>query len=85
MFDSEEQRERAEVIVMTLAKLYVVLELSTDGCPLCRKVLIHDVACPIVLAWNLLDEDQQHKARRAIRALALSMGCDGSVGDPVTH
>ena len=85
MFDSEEQRNRAEVIVMTLAKLYVVLELSTDGCPLCRKTFTHDVECPIMLAWSLLDEDQQREARSAIRALALSLGCDESLADPLTH
>ena len=85
MFESEEHRKRAEVIVMTLAKLYVVLELSPDGCPLCRKVLAHDVECPIFLAWSLLDTAQQHEARSAIRALALSIGFDESIADPLTH
>jgi hypothetical protein len=85
MFESEEHRKRAEVIVMTLAKLYVVLELSPDGCPLCRKVLTHDIECPIFLAWSLLDTNQQHEARSAIRALALSIGYDESVADPLTH
>jgi hypothetical protein len=63
MFDSQEQRKRTEVIIMTLAKLCVILELSTDGCPLCRKTLTHDAECPIFLAWSLLDDDQQHEAR----------------------
>ena len=30
MFESEEQRKRAELIITLLAKLYVVLELSVD-------------------------------------------------------
>ena len=85
MFDSEEQRARTEVIIMTLAKLYVLLELSPDGCPLCHKTLTHDSECPILLAWSILDAPQQHQARAAIRALALSLGCDDSVADPVTH
>jgi hypothetical protein len=83
MFDSQEQRKRTEVIIMTLAKLCVVLELSTDGCPLCRKT--HDAKCPIFLAWSLLDDNQQHEARTAIRAMALSMGCDDSFADPIAH
>jgi hypothetical protein len=85
MFESEEQKKRAEVIVMLLAKLYVVLELSPDICPLCHKTLSHDAECPISLAWTLLNADQQNEARTAIRALALSMGCDDSFADPVVH
>jgi hypothetical protein len=85
MFESEEQRKRSEVIIMTLAKLYVVLELSPDGCPLCHRILTHEAECPIVLAWSLLDANQQHQARSAIRALALSLGCDDSIADPMTH
>ena len=85
MFESEEHRERAELIVMTLAKLYVVLELSPAACPVCRMSLMHDAECPILLAWSLLDSDQQHHARTAIRALALSMGCDESLADPFIH
>jgi hypothetical protein len=85
MFETEEQRRRAEVIIMLLAKLYVVLELSPDSCPVCRATLNHDVECPINLAWSLLDADQQSTARLAIRALALSIGCDDSFADPVTH
>jgi hypothetical protein len=85
MFESEEKRERAEFVVMTLAKLYVVLELSPAACPVCRTSLNHDGECPIYLAWSLLDSEQQHHARTAIRALALSMGCDDSFADPVIH
>lgn len=85
MFESEEQKQRAEVIVMLLAKLYIVLELSPDTCPLCLKPLVHDAECPIFLAWSLLSAKQQDEARSAIRALALSMGCDGSFSDPVVH
>jgi hypothetical protein len=85
MFESEEQQKRIELIITLLAKLYVVLELSPDACPVCRKSLTHDAECPILLAWSLLDEKQQYDARTAIRALALSMGCDESIADPVTH
>jgi hypothetical protein len=85
MLESEEARQRAELIIMLLAKLYVVLELSPDACPVCRTTLTHDSECPIILAWTLLDSDQQHTARIAIRALALSMGCDDSFANPVTH
>ena len=85
MFESEEQIKRIEVIIMLLAKLYVVLELSPDVCPVCRATLNHDVECPINLAWSLLDTEQQHDARTAIRAVALSVGSDDSFADPVTH
>jgi len=68
-----------------LAKLYVVLELSVDNCPVCHKALTHDLECPISLAWTLLTEDQQRDARTAIRALALSIGTDDSVADPMVH
>jgi hypothetical protein len=85
MFESEEQKARAEVIIMLLAKLYVVLELSPHACPVCRQTLTHDDECPILLAWSLLDAEQQHSAHNAIRALALSIGCDDSFADPVTH
>lgn len=85
MFESEEQRKRAELIITLLAKLYVVLELSVDNCPVCHKALNHDSECPISLAWSLLTEEQQRDARTAIRALALSMGCDDSFADPVVH
>jgi hypothetical protein len=83
--ESEELRKRAEVIIMTLAKLYVVLDLSPDACPLCRKTLAHDAECPISLAWSLLDDEEQQGARAAIRALALSIGYDDSFADPVAH
>jgi hypothetical protein len=85
MFESEERKQRAEVIIMLLAKLYVVLELSPDTCPLCHKTLAHDAECPLALAWSLLSSEQQDEARTAIRALALSMGCDDSFADPVVH
>lgn len=85
MFESEERKKRAEVIVMLLAKLYIVLELSPDICPLCHKPLAHDAECPIALAWSLLSPEQQNEARNAIRALALSIGCDDSFADPVVH
>jgi hypothetical protein len=85
MFESEEQKTRVELIITLLAKLYVVLELSVDNCPVCHKALTHDSECPISLAWTLLTEDQQRDARTAIRALALSIGTDESVGDPMVH
>jgi len=85
MFESEEQKKRVEIIITLLAKLYVVLELSVDNCPVCHKALTHDLECPISLAWTLLTEDQQRDARTAIRALALSIGTDDSVGDPMVH
>ena len=85
MFESEEQKQRAERIVMLLAKLYVLLELSLDSCAVCHKALAHDYECPILLAWTLLTPEQQHDARAAIRALALSIGNDESVSDPLVH
>jgi hypothetical protein len=85
MFESDEQKKRAEIIVMLLAKLYVLLELSFDGCPVCHKSLTHDFECPIALAWSLLSEEQQHDARTAIRALALSIGNEESISDPMVH
>jgi predicted nucleic acid-binding Zn ribbon protein len=85
MFESEEQKKRAELIIMLLAKLYVVLELSVDNCPVCHKALAHDSECPIALAWSLLSEEQQQDARAAIRALALSIGSDESLADPMVH
>ena len=39
MFESDEQKKRAELIITLLAKLYVVLELSGDHCPVCHKAL----------------------------------------------
>lgn len=82
MFESDEQKKRAELIITLLAKLYVVLELSGDDCPVCHKSLAHDAECPISLAWSLLDQEQQHEARTAIRALALTIGNDESLADP---
>ena len=86
MFDSPEQQQRIQLIITLLAKLYVVLELSPDACPVCRKMPAHDGECPIFLAWSLLDDNQQYDARAAIRALALSIGCEESVAsDEMTH
>jgi hypothetical protein len=85
MFESDEQKKRAEIIIMLLAKLHVVLELSVDACPVCHKSLTHDAECPIELAWSLLTEKEQHEARTAIRALALSIGTDESLADPMAH
>ena len=85
MFESEEQKKRVELIITLLAKLYVVLELSVDPCPVCHKALTHDLECPISLAWTLLTDDQQRDARNAIRALALSIGTDDSLADPMVH
>jgi glutaredoxin len=85
MFESDEQKKRVELIITLLAKLYVVLELSVDPCPVCHKALTHDFECPISLAWTLLTKDQQRDARTAIRALALSIGTDDSVADPMVH
>lgn len=85
MFESEEQKQRAERIVMLLAKLYVLLELSLDTCAVCHKALTHDAECPISLAWSLLSAEQQHDARAAIRALALSIGNDEATSDTLVH
>jgi hypothetical protein len=85
MLESDEQKKRAELIITLLAKLCVVLELSGDDCPVCHKALAHDVECPISLAWTLLTEEQQHDARTAIRALALTIGNEESIADPMVH
>jgi hypothetical protein len=85
MFETEEQKQRAELIITLLAKLYVVLELSLDTCAVCHKALTHDAECPILLAWSMLTPEQQHDARAAIRALALSIGNDESLADPLVH
>jgi hypothetical protein len=85
MFETEEQKQRAERIVMLLAKLYVLLELSLDTCAVCHKALTHDDECPISLAWSLLTPEQQHDARAAIRALALSIGQDDTQIDRMVH
>ena|SRR5688572_29443039 len=85
MFETDEHQKRAELIITLLAKLYVVLELSVDACPVCHRALTHDIECPISLAWHLLSEEQQHDARTAIRAIALSLGNDESFADPIVH
>lgn len=85
MFESEEQKQRAERIVMLLAKLYVLLELSLDTCAVCHKALTHDDECPISLAWSMLSPEQQHEARAAIRALAISIGSDETTGETLVH
>jgi predicted nucleic acid-binding Zn ribbon protein len=85
MFESEEQKKRAELIITLLAKLYVVLELSVDTCPVCHKALAHDSECPISLAWSLLSEDQQRDTRTVIRALARNIDTDDSLADPMVH
>ena len=85
MFESEEQKQRAERIVLLLAKLYVLFELSLDTCAVCHRALAHDDECPILLAWSLLSPEQQHDARAAIRALALSLGNDEFFVDPLVH
>lgn len=85
MFESEKDKQRAEQIIMLLAKLYVLLELSLDTCAVCHKALTHDAECPIALAWSLLTPEQQHDARTAIRALALSIGNDEALSDPLVH
>ena len=85
MFESDEQKKRAELIITLLAKLYVVLELSGDNCPVCHKTQTHDAECPIALAWSLLTEEEQRDARTAIRALALTIGTDESLVDELVH
>ena len=85
MFESEKEKQRAQQIIMLLAKLYVLLELSLDTCAVCHKALTHDDECPIALAWTLLTPEQQHDARAAIRALALSIGADDTLADPMVH
>lgn len=82
MFESEKEKQRAEQIIMLLAKLYLLLELSLDTCSVCHKALTHDDECPIALAWSLLTPEQQHDARSAIRALALSIGNEEPFSDP---
>ena len=85
MFESEKEKQRAEQIILLLAKLYVLLELSPDTCAVCHKAVTHDHECPIFLAWSLLTPEEQHDARIAIRALALSIGNDESLSDPLVH
>jgi hypothetical protein len=85
MFESDEQKKRAELIITLLAKLYVVLELSGDDCPVCHKSRIHDSECPISLAWSLLTEEEQRDARTTIRTLALTIGAEESHADEMVH
>ena len=86
MFESDEQKKRAELIITLLAKLHVVLELSGDECPVCHKAQTHDFECPISLAWSLLTEEEQHDARTTIRTLALTIGTEEeSHADGLVH
>ena len=85
MFESDEQKKRAELIITLLAKLYVVLELSGDNCPVCHKAHAHDSECPISLAWSLLADEQQREARNTIRTLALTIGTEESHADGLVH
>lgn len=85
MFESDEQKKRAELIITLLAKLYVVLELSGDECPVCHKAQTHDSECPISLAWSLLTEEEQQDVRTTIRTLALTIGAEESHVDGMVH
>ncbi len=85
MFESDEQKKRAELIITLLAKLYVVLELSGDDCPVCHKAQTHDFECPISLAWSLLTEEEQRDARTTIRTLALTIGAEETHADGLVH
>jgi hypothetical protein len=85
MFESDEQKKRAELIITLLAKLYVVLELSGDDCPVCHKSQTHDSECPISLAWSLLTKEEQRDARTTIRTLALTIGAEESHVDEMVH
>jgi len=85
MFDFAERNRCAELIIMTLAKFCVLVELSKEPCPLCHKAPAHDAECPMALAWSLLDTGQQEKLRRDMRALALSMGSVGACADTLIH
>jgi len=85
MFESDEQKKRAELIITLLAKLYVVLELSGDNCPVCHKARTHDSECPISLAWSLLTEEEQRDARTTIRTLALTIGTEEQRVDEMVH
>ena len=74
MFGSEEREQRAALIITTLVKFYVAVELSGADCPLCSEVLTHDGECPLSLAWSLISADQQAEARRNVRAFASGLG-----------
>jgi hypothetical protein len=85
VFHSAEDRKRVELLVTTLAKLYVVVALSAESCPLCRREYEHDPDCPTALAWSLLDKEQRNEARRAIKALAFQLGYDDTSHDSLVH
>jgi len=85
MFKADERKRRAELIVMTLAKFRVLIELSRETCPLCCEAAVHDPECPISLAWSLLDPERQDEVRRNMRALALSMGSVSEGADTLIH
>ena len=85
MFDSEDRRGRAELLITTLAKLYVVVGLSADACPLCRRTSEHDPECPAALAWSLLDEERQSEVRRALKAFAFGIGYGDVRSDTSVH
>jgi hypothetical protein len=85
MFDSEECRRRVERLITILAKIYLVVGLSEEVCPLCRHESAHDTDCPAALAWSLLDKEQQIEARRAIKALAFQLGYDDPCRDTLVH
>jgi len=85
MLDAVERTRRAELIIITLAKFRVLLELSAVACPVCRKAAEHDPECPVSLAWSLLDPEQQDEVRRNIRAYALSVGSVNEVADNFIH
>jgi hypothetical protein len=84
MLDSEERERRAALVITTLVKFYVLVELSGADCPLCRAAL-HDSDCPLPLAWSLLDPEQQEEARRGLRALALDAGLADERTDSSVH
>ncbi len=85
MSDSEERWRRLELLVTILAKLYLVVGLSAESCPLCHHESAHDPDCPAALAWSILDEEQQDEARRAVKALAFKLGYDGTSRDNWVH
>jgi hypothetical protein len=85
MLDSDERRRRVERLITILAKLYLVVGLSAEACPLCRHESAHDTECPAALAWSLLDKEQQLEAMRAMKALALQLGYDDSLHDTLVH
>lgn len=85
MFGSEEREQRAALIITTLVKFYVAVELSGADCPLCREPQEHDAECPLLLAWSLLSREQQAEARRGIRALTLGLGHTDEWPDTLTR